>query len=109
MTRPLILCSLILILLGAPCPQPSAAPAAPVDAPMGGMIYYVAPTGNDDNPGSLDYPWRTIQKAANTLVAGDTVYIRAGVYQEQVLPQNSGSPSPTPLTLARRPSSTERA
>jgi hypothetical protein len=56
-----------------------------------GTIYYVAPTGDDDHPGNIAYPWRTIQKAANTLTAGDTVYIRAGVYGEQVVPQNSGS------------------
>jgi hypothetical protein len=54
--------------------------------------YYVATNGNDSNSGtSINSPWRTIQKAANTLVAGDTVYIRAGTYNEQVIPQNSGS------------------
>jgi parallel beta-helix repeat protein len=56
-----------------------------------GTIYYVAPTGNDSNPGTQDYPWRTIQKAADTLVAGETVYIRTGIYEEEVSPQNSGS------------------
>ena len=54
--------------------------------------YYVAPDGHDLNPGTEALPWRTIQKAADTLVAGDTVYIKAGVYEEQVIPQNSGSP-----------------
>jgi hypothetical protein len=54
-------------------------------------ICYVATTGDDDNAGKEALPWRTIQKAANTLVAGDTVYIRAGTYPEQVTPQNSGS------------------
>lgn len=56
-----------------------------------GITYYVAPNGNDSNPGTAAQPWRTIQKAANTLVAGDTVYIRAGTYPERVIPQNSGS------------------
>ena len=56
-----------------------------------GAIYYVATTGDDDNPGTIDLPWQTVQKAANILVAGDTVYIRAGTYPEQVIPQNSGS------------------
>lgn len=53
--------------------------------------YFVSPTGSDQNPGSFTQPWKTIQKAANTMVAGDTVYIRAGTYPEQVIPQNSGS------------------
>lgn len=56
-----------------------------------GGIYYVSPGGNDANLGTITQPWRTIQKAANTLVAGDTVYVRTGTYPEQVIPQNSGS------------------
>jgi parallel beta-helix repeat protein len=56
-----------------------------------GAVYYVAPGGNDTYPGTLSQPWKTIQKAANTLSAGDTVYIRAGTYGERVVPQRSGS------------------
>jgi parallel beta-helix repeat protein len=56
-----------------------------------GTTYYVALTGNDGYSGTEAWPWRTIQKAANTLVAGDTVYIRAGTYPERVEPLNSGS------------------
>jgi parallel beta-helix repeat protein len=52
--------------------------------------YYVATTGNDANPGTQSQPWRTIQRAANTLVAGDTVYVRAGTYDEAVTPVRSG-------------------
>jgi len=52
--------------------------------------YYVAKNGNDANPGSEAEPWLTIQKAADALVAGDTVYIKEGTYNEQVVPQNSG-------------------
>jgi len=55
-----------------------------------GAVYFVAPGGDDSNPGDLDHPWKTIQHAANILVAGDTVYIRAGTYYERVVPQNSG-------------------
>ena len=57
----------------------------------GGATYYVAPNGDDNNPGTKAQPWQTIGKAAATLVSGDTVYIRAGTYQERVVPQNSGS------------------
>ncbi len=70
-----------------------------------GAIYYVAPTGNDDNVGDIAHPWRTIQKAANTLIAGDTVYVRAGVYNGQVIPQNSGSVG-QPITYAAYPGET---
>jgi len=53
--------------------------------------YYVSKTGNDSNPGTEAQPWKTIQKAANTLVAGDSVFIKAGTYHERVRPQNSGT------------------
>lgn len=56
------------------------------------VAYYVAPTGNDSNPGTVDQPWQTIQRAADTLTAGDIVYIRAGTYRERIIPKNSGSP-----------------
>ncbi len=55
--------------------------------------YYVASNGNDSNSGTLDRPWKTIQKACNTAAAGDTVYVRGGTYSEQVKVNVSGSSS----------------
>ncbi len=45
--------------------------------------YYVSPTGNDLNPGTLDQPFATIQKAANVATEGSTIYIRGGVYNQK--------------------------
>lgn len=56
-----------------------------------GSTYYVALNGSDSNNGSGSQPWKTIQKAANKMIAGDVTYIRAGTYNERVIPQNSGS------------------
>jgi MYXO-CTERM domain-containing protein len=42
--------------------------------------YYVAATGSDSNAGTMAAPFATLQKAVNTAVAGDTVYIRGGTY-----------------------------
>lgn len=45
--------------------------------------YYVATTGNNGNVGSLSSPWATLTYAAgnsSAVVAGDTVYIKAGSY-----------------------------
>ncbi len=53
--------------------------------------YFVAPSGSDNNPGTIAAPFQTIQRAANAAVAGDVVEIRAGVYRETVIPANSGS------------------
>jgi parallel beta-helix repeat protein len=62
-----------------------------VHSPASATTYYVAKNGSDSNPGTEDNPWRTIQKAANTLQSGDTVLIRQGVYQEKVRPGRSGT------------------
>ncbi len=56
-----------------------------------GQPYYVDPNGDDNNPGTLAEPWQTIQKAANTLAPGDTVYVRGGVYNEKVTVNVSGT------------------
>ena len=46
--------------------------------------YYVATTGDEKNPGTLAEPFATIQKAADTVSAGDTCYIRGGTYHETI-------------------------
>src|SRR2546426_2375357 len=66
------------------CVQLTAAPA--------GAVYYVdGVTGNDFNGGTAGAPWRTIQKAANSLVAGETAIVNAGTYYERVLVTRSGT------------------
>jgi parallel beta-helix repeat protein len=45
-----------------------------------GATYYVGPTGSDSNPGTSSQPFRTIQKAANVVQAGDTVNVMPGDY-----------------------------
>lgn len=60
--------------------------------PAQGATYYVTMSGSDANAGTEAQPWCTIQKAAATLIAGDTVYVKVGTYNEKVFPQNSGSP-----------------
>ncbi len=52
--------------------------------------YYVAVKGNDSNKGDLGHPWRTIQKAANILRAGDTAIVNPGTYDEHVTTRTSG-------------------
>ena len=42
--------------------------------------YYVAPTGNDANTGTLAAPWATFAHAQAVAVPGDTVYFRGGAY-----------------------------
>ena len=55
-------------------------------------VYYVAQTGgSDSNPGTESQPWLTISTAAAKMAAGDTVYVKNGLYNEQVKPANSGN------------------
>lgn len=46
--------------------------------------YFVAPSGRDTNDGALDAPLRTVQKAVDTMAAGDVCHVRAGRYHESV-------------------------
>ena len=43
-------------------------------------VYFVAPNGNDAASGNISHPFATIQRAQQAVVAGDTVYIRGGIY-----------------------------
>ena len=57
-----------------------------------GIVYYVdGATGSDTYSGTQSLPWKTIQKAANVMVAGDTVLVSAGVYPERITITKSGS------------------
>jgi hypothetical protein len=54
-----------------------------------GNVSFVAPNGNDANPGTIAQPYLTIQKCAATVSSGGICAIRAGTYRETVTP-NSG-------------------
>ena len=69
----------------------------------GGNSYYVAATGDDQNPGSFAAPWRTIQRAVNSLAPGDTLYVRGGIYSEFVNVRTSGSESGGSITVQNYP------
>lgn len=52
--------------------------------PSNGTNYYVSPSGDDSNPGTEALPFRTIQKGANIVVAGDIVNVMSGTYNERI-------------------------
>ena len=41
---------------------------------------YVSPSGSDTNTGTIDAPFKTVQKALDTVKAGQTIYLREGTY-----------------------------
>jgi hypothetical protein len=53
--------------------------------------YYVAKNGINTNPGTKTSPLLTIQAAATKTVAGDTVRVQPGLYEERLSISRSGS------------------
>ena len=54
------------------------------------MNYYVSTEGNDEHSGSKEQPFRTLQKAADIVQAGDTCIVSGGIYRETVTFKNGG-------------------
>ena len=71
-----------------------------------GTIFYVSTTGSDSNPGTINARWRTIQHAASSVQAGNSVYVRAGAYNESVNITVSGSASGGLITFQSYPNET---
>jgi hypothetical protein len=53
--------------------------------------FFVSPDGSDTNPGTYSLPWKTIRKATQMITAGDSVFIRDGIYNEYVAIYQSGT------------------
>ncbi len=43
--------------------------------------FFVAPDGDDTNPGTMELPLASMQKAQELVTPGDTVYVRGGTYE----------------------------
>ena len=72
--------------------------------------FFVSTDGNDGNSGSMDSPWQTLRFAVQQLRAGDTLYLRGGVYtggdnviDSQAYPVASGSSWGDAITVAGYP------
>ncbi len=52
--------------------------------------YFVSPNGSDKNNGSFERPWKSLEKACNSLNKGDHLYLRKGIYREAINLQVSG-------------------
>ena len=71
--------------------------------------YYVDcnhPSANDLNPGTLNLPWMTIQHASEMMTAGDTAFIRTGIYNEQVYTMQDGNTNDGYIVYAAYPGET---
>ncbi len=53
--------------------------------------FYVAPNGQANNPGSLERPFASVQRAVDLAQPGDRVYLRAGHYHQRVIVSHKSS------------------
>jgi hypothetical protein len=82
-----------------PSVVPVAEPEPPEPPAPDPTLFYIAPSGSDNNPGSSASPWQTVTHAVDTLTAGQTGIVRDGTYTEpQIVWTNSGTYT-APITL----------
>jgi hypothetical protein len=67
-----------------------------------GSTFYVAPSGSDSNPGTLDAPWQTVQKALDTLQPGQRALVRDGIYAQNLRLLRAGTAA-APITVESYP------
>src|SRR5919202_1622371 len=88
-TRMLVLIPLLLALVLPTWPvaahRASAGEARAASLAGTATTYYVAPGGDDANPGTLAAPLRTIGRAVALAQLGTTIVVRGGVYNEAVV------------------------
>src|SRR3712207_5734094 len=76
---------------------------APERAQATGVEYYVSQSGNDNNPGSLSQPFRTIAKGISVLQAGDTLNLRRGIHVEPVEIAGKHGTATNPIVIRSYP------
>lgn len=97
-----------------PPPPTVPPPPPPVLPPTGGgpvigATYYIATNGSDANPGTIDAPFKSVNKAVPLLKPGETLIVRAGEYDTGGFSVNANSiiPSGTswekPVTIKAYP------
>jgi parallel beta-helix repeat protein len=62
--------------------------------------YYVATQGSDNNPGTSESPWATLQHAVDTIAPGDTILVTTGTYVGCRIGIPGGPSSPKTLKAA---------
>jgi hypothetical protein len=75
-------------------PNPTSTP------PSNPMVYYISPSGNDNNSGlSASQPWGTFNHAWKYLYPGDTLVLLDGVYHQTLNPNVRNGQPGNPITV----------
>jgi hypothetical protein len=64
---------------------------------------FASPSGSDDNPGSIDRPFRTVTRAVRDLGPGMTLFLRKGVYRESVELRKLAGTAAAPIHIRSYP------
>ena len=67
--------------------------------------YYVSTSGSDSNSGTIEQPFRTVNRAVRVLKAGDTLYIRGGTYVDRFVDTDftAGGTATAPILVSGYP------
>jgi len=66
-------------------------------------VFHVSPKGSDDNPGTAEAPFCSIQHASDVAQPGDTITVHEGVYRERINPPRGGDSEETRITYQAAP------
>ena len=66
--------------------------------------FFVSTSGSDFNPGSKEQPFKTLNKAWSVISRGDTIFMRAGNYNNSIMPattyfRNKNGTSTDPIVI----------
>jgi hypothetical protein len=67
------------------------------------MEYYVSPNGSDNNSGTLNSPWQTLEYALGQLSPGDVLNLRGGIYYEHEIKVDLKGTALAPITIQSYP------
>lgn len=87
-----------------PVPPTATNTPGPSPTPGTGNAWYVSPTGNDANPGTITLPFKTIAKAVSVVRPGDTIWLRGGTHgSTATITLSPSGTAASPITLAGYP------
>ncbi len=69
-----------------------------------GIDYYIDPnSGDDSNTGTITQPWHTLKQSIPKLSAGDVLYLRDGIYNENGITVDVSGTSSARITITNYP------
>jgi len=77
--------------------------ASPASAQTGANDHVVSPSGDDAGPGTDARPWKTMTHAMRQLQPGDTLFVRAGIYRNQLTFVSTAGTASAPIRIRNYP------